>query len=135
MSIHSYHHQTSFGDCDPAGIVYYPNICKWLDATFHDWIRGHGGHASLCARLGAMGLGLMDVHVKFRAPIRDGDRLAVTITKVDWRERSLSVHYQVAHGDRICAEGTETRGVFLVRDGRMTAGNTGPLQDILSGDG
>ncbi|BEU28074.1 hypothetical protein PBP221_82140 (plasmid) [Paraburkholderia sp. 22B1P] len=24
-----------FGDCDPAGIVFFPNYLRWVDAAFH----------------------------------------------------------------------------------------------------
>jgi len=58
--LHSYDYRVSFGDCDPAGIAYYPNMFKWIDTTFHDWMRIHGGHATLCKRLEAIGIGLME---------------------------------------------------------------------------
>ncbi|MFC3615398.1 acyl-CoA thioesterase [Lutimaribacter marinistellae] len=134
MAVHTYRHQTSFGDCDPAGIVYYPNICKWLDATFHDWIRQHGGHSVLCEKIGSVGLGLMEVRVKFRSPIRDGDALDIVLARCDWSAKSLSVHYAVMNGERVCAEGIETRGVFVDRDGRMAAGDTNALRAILDND-
>ena len=26
-----------FGDCDPAGIVYFPNFHRWMDASSRHW--------------------------------------------------------------------------------------------------
>lgn len=26
-----------FGDCDPAGIVFFPNFLKWMDASSHNF--------------------------------------------------------------------------------------------------
>ena len=38
--------ETSFmvewGDCDDAGIVFYPNYFYWLDSTFQRWLRAKG---------------------------------------------------------------------------------------------
>lgn len=134
MTRHIYRHQTSFGDCDPAGIVYYPNIYRWIDATFHDWIRQFGGHATLCDRLGSAGLGLMRADAKFRAPIRDGDLLSISITDLHWAARSLTVHYQAHVSDLLCVQAEEVRGVFVLDGGRMTAGSTDGLRALLDHD-
>lgn len=32
----------TFGDCDPAGIVFYPNAFRWMDAGFHTLLRPVG---------------------------------------------------------------------------------------------
>jgi 4-hydroxybenzoyl-CoA thioesterase len=26
-----------FGDCDPAGIVFYPNYFRWMDSVLHGY--------------------------------------------------------------------------------------------------
>lgn len=31
-----------WGDCDEAGIVFYPNYFYWLDCTFQRWLRSVG---------------------------------------------------------------------------------------------
>lgn len=46
----------SFGDCDPAGIVFYPNFFGLFDRTFHAWLMAHGGHVAICEAIGAKGL-------------------------------------------------------------------------------
>ncbi|AUW47577.1 hypothetical protein CUJ84_pRLN3000465 (plasmid) [Rhizobium leguminosarum] len=40
----------------------YPNYFAWFDRAFHSWLRPHGGHGALVTRLGAIGLGLMQVY-------------------------------------------------------------------------
>ncbi|ANP90930.1 hypothetical protein BMW22_27065 (plasmid) [Rhizobium leguminosarum] len=54
--------KVKFGDCDAAGIVFYPNYFAWFDPTFHSWLLPHGGHGALVTRLGAIGIGLMQVY-------------------------------------------------------------------------
>ena len=31
-----------FGDCDPAGIVFFPNFSRWMDAASHHFFVGCG---------------------------------------------------------------------------------------------
>ena len=119
----------TFGDCDPAGIVFYPNFFRWLDATFHRLLQERaGGHARLCQDLGAVGIGLMDVGLTFRLPVRDGQRLVIRLTGIDWASRSLTLRYLAESEGRTVFEGHETRGVFVLRNGRMTAADVTPLQ-------
>jgi 4-hydroxybenzoyl-CoA thioesterase len=122
----------SFGDCDPAGIVYYPNHFRWFDATFHAMLRDRaGGHAAICARLGAIGLGLMDCGGTFRAPANDGDLLELAAHVVEWRDKTLRIAYEGRIGDRLVVEGFELRGVFIREDGRLRAAPVAPLRAML----
>lgn len=119
----------SFGDCDPAGIVFYPNCFRWMDATFHRLLQDRaGGHARLCHDLGAVGIGLMDVGLNFRMPVRDGQRILFRVTGIDWGERSLTLRYEADLEGRMVLEGHEKRGVFVLRDGRLSAATTEALR-------
>jgi 4-hydroxybenzoyl-CoA thioesterase len=122
----------SFGDCDPAGIVFYPNYFRWFDRCFHDLlqVRG-GGHRALCARLGSAGLGLMDAGAMFRAPVREGETIRLELRVEHWGARSVRVGYAGRLDETLCVEGHELRGVFLMKDGRMTAGPTALLREAL----
>lgn len=131
MSLHRYTIPVTFGDCDPAGIVYYPNILRWVDGAFHDWLRQFGGHAEICARLGSIGAGLMDVQARFRSPLRDGDRLVITLGGVDWGRRNLTAHYAGHVGDRLAFEATEVRGLFVRGEGGITAAPMDALRAIV----
>lgn len=135
MAIFDSEVRISFGDCDPAGIVFYPNYFRWMDATFHGWLQAvAGGHGALCRQLGARGLGLMDARLSFRAPATEGQRLLYRIEGIDWSARSFAVRYSATEGARLVLEGTEVRGVFADRDGRMTAAEVAPLRALLEKD-
>lgn len=122
----------SFGDCDPAGIVYYPNHFRWFDATFHALLFRHGaGHAAICAELCSIGLGLIDVGATFRSPAVNGDRLDLAVRIVEWNAKTFRLAYRGMIGGRPVVEGFELRGVFI-RDGeRLRAGEVAPLRAIL----
>ena len=129
--MHAYTYRVTFGDCDPAGIVYYPNILKWVDTAFHDFLHLHGGHDPVCAKAGSAGLGLIDVSIQFRSPMVNGDYVTIRFEEIEWATRTFTVRYQGFVGERLAFEAKEVRGVFKQQDGRMSAGETADLRAIL----
>ena len=124
--------EISFGHCDPAGIVFYPNYFRWFDRCFHTFLKARaGGHGALCDRLGAVGLGLMDVGASFPAPARDGDLMHLNMRFERCGSKTLRLAYQGRVDDRIVVEGHELRGMFVENDGRLRAGDLTTLRAIL----
>lgn len=135
MALFTHEITVTFGDCDPAGIVFYPNFYRWMDAAFHGFLRAHaGGHQTICAALGARGLGLMESSMVFRAPARDQDRLTYTIASIDWAERSFAIAYEAHIGDRLALLGRERRGVFVADNGDIRAAAVAPLRALLAAE-
>lgn len=125
-------HTIRFGDCDPAGIVFYPNYLRWFDGTFHALLRSRGtGHQELCAGLGVMGMGLMEVGARFRSPATDGDLLTLSVEVGEWRERSVRFLYQGHVDGRLVLDGFEMRGLFVRKDDRLTLSPVAPLKAYL----
>ncbi|SEQ79560.1 acyl-CoA thioesterase [Thalassovita taeanensis] len=121
----------SFGDCDPAGIVFYPNAFRWMDAGFHALLRQSGGHAALCRQLGAVGMGVVDTSAKFHHPMRDGDQLELVVRLTEWSRRSFTLEYQgEVEGKRVFA-GREVRCLFIRADNDIVAGETAPLRALV----
>lgn len=125
----------SFGDCDPAGIVFYPRFYAWFDRAFHTLLARSGGHAALCSRLGAKGIGLIEASARFRRPLQDGDRIRIDFTVTEWGAKTMSLSYQVWKDDLLCATGTEVRGLFKETDTGMIAAPIDPLKEALEADG
>ena len=128
-------HAISFGDCDPAGILFYPHHFRLMDATFQDWLRSKGlDQASIRERLGSVGTGLLDADAAFRAPLSDGDALRHELTVAGWDARSLRLRYRGFVAGRLAVEGRETRGLF-VRDpdraGGLRLAPIAPLRTML----
>lgn len=124
--------QISFGHCDPAGIVFYPNYFRWFDRCFHTYLqKTAGGHRRLCNVLDAKGIGLMDVHANFVSPAMDGDMMTLDLSILDWGNKSLTLGYLGRIGTRAVLEGTELRSMFVMRDGRLRAGEMAPLRALL----
>lgn len=125
--------QITFGDCDPAGIVYYPNTFRWMDASFHNLLRPFGGHATLCSTLGSVGVGLIDASAKFKSPLRDGDDLSIYATISDWGKKAVTIAYQGQVGERCAFTGSEVRCLFTRNESGMIAGDMTKLHDIMEG--
>ena len=109
-----------WGDCDAAGIAFYPNFFYWFDCSFQKLLRGHGlSQRALRERFGAV-TPLVDVGAQFRAPVRCDQDIAVEATVTEWRERRFKVGYVVRAQGEVAAEGFELRAwALLGEDGRI----------------
>ena len=105
-----------FGDCDPAGIVYFPNFYRWMDAASRHWfvLRGVPTWRDAEARWGVVGTPIVDVQTKFMKPAMYGDRLHIETTVVEWRNKSFVQQHRIWRGTDLLVEGTEVR-VFAGR--------------------
>ena len=116
----SFHHTTSFtvefGDCDPAGIVFYPNFFRWMDAaTWHFFdAAGAPSWRDASARDGVVGAPLVDASAHFERPARHGDAIAVDTSIAEWRSLSFVMRHVIRRGEITLAEGREVR-VFARR--------------------
>ena len=130
-------HEIAFGDCDPAGILFYPNHFRLMDATFHRWLATAGlDQSSIRAETGAVGTGLLDAGATFRAPLSPGDTLRHELRVEAWGRRTLRLAYRGFLSGRLALEGHETRGLFVRapgREGHLTLADIAPLRDRLAG--
>lgn len=111
-----YHVPVEFGDCDPAGIVYFPNFYRWMDAASRHWfvVRGVPTWRDAEVRWGVIGTPIVDVQTKFMKPALYGDKLAIETEVVEWRNKSFVQRHRIWRGADLLVEGTEVR-VFAGR--------------------
>ena len=101
VALFEYSIDVAWGDCDPAGIIYYPNYFHWFDSTYHAFLKSIDlDQRKLAARLGTMGTGLIDAGASFLAPITYGDRLVLSMTLDAWSDKTLRVAYEGRCNDR-----------------------------------
>ena len=110
-----YEVEVMFGDCDPAGIVFFPNFSKWMDAASLNFFVKNGvpPWRELIKTRGIVGTPLLEIHTKFMRPATYGERLQVHTSVVEWREKVFIHRHVVMRGDEVLCEGTETRA-FVV---------------------
>ena len=100
----------SFGDCDPAGIVYYPNFYRWFDLatqrmsdsvglTLHAMRRDHGW----------LGMPLVEAGARFVRPATHGDTIRIETEVVQWSRKTFRLAHRVLRDGVLLAEGWEVR--------------------------
>jgi 4-hydroxybenzoyl-CoA thioesterase len=105
-----------FGDCDPAGIVYFPNFHRWMDAGSRHWFvhRGYPSWRETEAAFGLVGTPIVDAQTRFMKPAQYGDKLVVETVVLEWRRSSFVQRHRIWRGADLLVEGTEVR-VFATR--------------------
>lgn len=90
-----------FGDCDPAGIVWFPNFFRWIDAASRNFFTQCGvpRWEETTRTLGVIGTPLVDTHSRFLKTASYGDTLAVHVTVKEWRDKSFVQAYRITRDD------------------------------------
>jgi len=104
-----------FGDCDPAGIVFFPNFSRWMDAASHRYFQACGLPAwnGMAELPGCVGAPLLEIHTRFHVPALWGDRLSIHTTVAEWRGKVFIQTHRVMRGDSLICEGRETRALCV----------------------
>ena len=111
-----YEVEVMFGDCDPAGIVFFPNFSKWMDASSLNFFVKCGVPTwrDLYKTTGIIGTPLLEINTRFISPATYGERLRVNTSILAWRSKVFIQKHIVKRGDTLICEGTETRA-FCIR--------------------
>ena len=105
-----------WGDCDPAGIVFYPRYFAMFDASTANLFEAAGfKKAEMLKRFEAVGFPMVDTRAKFSIPSVYGDEVVIESMVTEFRNSSFDVHHRLLKGDKLAVEGFETR-VWTVRD-------------------
>lgn len=105
-----------WGDCDPLGIMFYPQSFKWFDTATHHLFEAAGlPMPELEARFGIAGLPLVDVGASFKSPLPWLTRIEIESELAEWRNKSLVVRHTIRKGATVAVEGHEIR-VAIRRD-------------------
>jgi 4-hydroxybenzoyl-CoA thioesterase len=111
-----YEVEVMFGDCDPAGIVFFPNFSKWMDASSLNFFvqRGVPTWRDLYTATGIIGTPLLEINTRFISPATYGEKLQVYTSIQEWRSKVFIQKHVIKRGDTLVCEGTETRA-FCIR--------------------
>ncbi|MBV8790583.1 MAG: acyl-CoA thioesterase [Pseudolabrys sp.] len=105
-----------WGDCDPAGIIFYPRYFGIFDNATAGLFEAALGMTKL-KYLDAYefaGFPLVDTRSTFHKPTRFGDDVEVKST-IEFGTSSFTVHHRLTLAGELCAECTEKR-VWVGRD-------------------
>ena len=106
-----------FGDCDPAGIVFFPNFSRWMDAASLSFFVQCGVPLwrELVKTRGIMGTPLLEINSRFLHAVTYGETLTIATHVEEWRNKAVIQMHRVTRGDAVLCEGREVRA-FVVRD-------------------
>jgi 4-hydroxybenzoyl-CoA thioesterase len=113
----------AFGDCDPAGIVFFPNFLRWMDTASLSFFMQCGvpPWRELMKTRGIVGTPLLEINTKFHKAATYGETLLITTHVEEWRNKVIVQLHRVSRAgkdsaaeDLIC-EGREVRA-FVKRD-------------------
>jgi 4-hydroxybenzoyl-CoA thioesterase len=109
--------EVRWGDCDPAGIAFYPRFFEWMDGVSHVLARELGISRDDMLPPRSLSLPLVAAHAEFVAPARLEDALEVRawITRVG--RTSFGIRHEIRRigDDQLLARGREER-VLVGRD-------------------
>ena len=128
--------RVQWGDCDPAGIVFYPRYFEWFDAcTILLFEKATGlTKIKMLEKYNGAGLALLEARAVFKVASHYGEDLEIETQVTEFRRSSFFVHHKVTKGDTLALEGFETR-LWTVRDrdnaNRLKSGTFPP--EVLAG--
>jgi 4-hydroxybenzoyl-CoA thioesterase len=122
---HVYEVKIQFGDCDPAGIVFFPNYSRWMDEASLAFFMACGipPWRELVKTRGIVGTPLLEIQTQFKRPSTYGETLQIHTTVEEWNAKTFRHRHIVKRGEELICEGTEVRA-FVVHDpdsGRLKA--------------
>jgi YbgC/YbaW family acyl-CoA thioester hydrolase len=117
--------QVQWGDCDPAGIIFYPTYFRWMDAATWSFLESVG-YGAKRMRAEHLAMPLVSAHCDFLLPAEQGDRCEVRSRIARFGGKSFTVEHEIVRGDgETLAKGTETR-VW----GRFSEGPGTPMKGV-----
>jgi 4-hydroxybenzoyl-CoA thioesterase len=110
-----YEVEVMFGDCDPAGIVFFPNFNKWMDAASLNFFVQCGipPWRELVKTEGIIGTPLLEIHTTFKVSATYGERLQIHASVEEWARKTILQRHRVMRGDTLICEGTERRALCI----------------------
>ena len=109
--------RVQWGDCDPAGIVFYPRYFEWFDACSILLFEKATGmiKKKMLEVYGGAGIALLEARAVFKVASHYGEDLEIETGITEFRRSSFFVHHKVTKGGLLALEGFETR-LWTVRD-------------------
>ncbi len=102
--------KAEWGDCDPAGIIFYPNFYRWFDAGSQSLMDHHGfGQEVMIRKFGIKGFPLIETHAEFLTPVFWNDQVTVVSEVKKWTRKTFRVNHTILVGARQCVNGYEIR--------------------------
>ena len=106
-----------WGDCDPAGIVFYPRYFAMFDSSTTYLMERAIGMSKFdyLRAYKFVGHPVVETRAIFRIPTRFGDEVAIETAVAACGRSSIKIEHRLLKAGKLAVEGFETR-VFVARD-------------------
>ena len=106
-----------WGDCDPAGIIYYPRYFEMFDVSTTMLVERAAGMKKIdyLKVFDFVGHPVVETQARFRVPTRFGDEVEIETKIVSCGRSSFKLEHRLTLAGVVAAEGSETR-VWVGRD-------------------
>ena len=106
-----------WGDCDPAGIVFYPRYFEMFDASTTALFERACGMTKFqfVKQYDSVGHPMVDTRARFLLPTRYGDDVVIETEITEIKRSSFSLRHRLTKDGELAVEGFETR-VWVGRD-------------------
>ena len=99
-----------WGDCDPAGIVYYPRYFEMFDDSTSILFEAAGvSKQDIVRKYGLVGIPMVDTRAKFHIASTHGDWIAIESRVESFKRSSFEVTHKVFKGEALAIEAFEKR--------------------------
>lgn len=100
-----------WGDCDPAGIVFYPRYFAMFDGSTAELFRAALGYTKfeMMQRFDFAGFPMVDTGARFSLPSRFGDEVTIESQIVRMGRSSFEVQHRLLRGSEVAIEAHEKR--------------------------
>lgn len=107
-----------WGDCDPAGIVFYPNFYRMFDANAHELMEAHGfGQQDMIEVYRIVGFPLVETHAEFKRPVRWGEQMTISSEICSIANKTFMILHEIQVQEKLCVTGYEVR-IWGIKDPR-----------------
>ena len=89
-----YHRVVRFGECDPAGVVYYPVFFNWFHECMEAWFE-QGLQHSYSKTIEEIGFPAKSCQASFYRPIPMGTKITIALTISELRSKSFALQLQI----------------------------------------
>ena len=109
MASFEYDIQVTMGDCDPAGIVYYPRVAEMVSKVIEAWFSealDYGFHQMHLTE--RFSIPTVDIHLEFFAPSELSESIAFSLTLLTLKRRSFVAQVTGRHQGQLRIRSTSS---------------------------
>ena len=106
----TYKVKVEWGDCDPYGIVFYPNFYKWMDNSQWNYFNKIKQPISKLEKIyGIVGLPLLHTEATYISACYREDKLIIETKLIKITKSTIKLQHTIKRQDEIVCKGSETR--------------------------